>query len=89
MSGLYGANPDELDHLGTALSRQIDAIEGVIATVSAALGGTTWMGPARQRFEADWNGSFTAALRRLNDAFAAAGTDCRARATELRRVMGA
>ena len=28
---LYGANPDELDHLGTTLQRQIDAIQGVLA----------------------------------------------------------
>ena len=42
---LYGANPDELDHLGTTLQRQIDAVQGVISTVSGVLASTTWMGP--------------------------------------------
>jgi hypothetical protein len=89
MSGLYGANPEELDHLGTTLRRQIDAVEGVIAAVAGALGGTTWLGPARDRFQADWEGSFTGALRRMNQAFEAAGQDCLHRSAELRRVMGA
>jgi uncharacterized protein YukE len=86
---MYGANPDQLDHLGATLRRQIDAIEQVVATVSQALGGTEWHGPARQRFEQDWTGSFRSALTRLNQAFDAAGRDCTARAQELRRVMGA
>jgi hypothetical protein len=88
MSTLYGANPDELDHLGTTLRRQIDAIGSVIAAVGAALSGTTWMGPARDRFQADWEGGFTATLHRLNEAFEAGGSDCQRRAAELRRVMG-
>jgi uncharacterized protein YukE len=88
MSSLYGANPDELDHLGATLRRQIDAIDGVLATVGGVLSGTTWMGPARDRFQADWEGVFTSALHRLNEAFGAAGQDCLHRSAELRRVMG-
>jgi uncharacterized protein YukE len=86
---LYGANPDELDHLGTTLQRQIDTIQGVLATVGGVLGGTTWMGPARDRFQQEWDGVFTSALHRLNDAFGAAGQDCRQRSAALRQVMGA
>jgi uncharacterized protein YukE len=88
MSSLYGANPDELEHLGATIRRQIDAIEGVLATVSSVLSGTTWMGPARDRFQADWDGVFTTTLRRLNEAFGMAGDDCVRRSAELRRVMG-
>jgi uncharacterized protein YukE len=89
MVGMYGANPDELEQLGATLRRQIDAIQGVVSTVAGALGSTTWVGPARDRFQADWEGGFTGALHRLNDAFGAAGQDCSQRAGELRRVMGA
>lgn len=85
---LYGANPDELERLGSMLQQQIAAIDAVMATVTHTLAGTTWMGPARQRFEQDWQGSFRSVLTRLNDAFAAAGADCTARAQDLRRVMG-
>lgn len=86
---LYGANPDELERLGTTLNQQIAAIEAVVAAVTQTLAGTTWMGPARDRFEQDWQGSFRSVLTRLNDAFSAAGADCTARAHDLRRVMGA
>lgn len=85
---MYGANPDELERLGTMLQQQIAAIDAVMAAVTQTLAGTTWMGPARQRFEQDWQGSFRSVLTRLNDAFAAAGSDCTARARDLRRVMG-
>ncbi len=88
MSTLYGANPDQLEHLGTTLKRQIEAINSVMSTVTSALSGTTWMGPARDQFEQEWQGSFRSALTRLNDAFEAAGQDCVMRTQELRRVMG-
>lgn len=85
---MYGANPEQLSGLGQNLKRQVDAINGVVATVTSALGGTTWEGPARQQFESEWNGSFRTALNRLNDAFAAAGQDCMNRSDALRQVMG-
>ena len=59
-----------------------------MSTVTSALSGTTWMGPARDQFEQEWQGSFRSALTRLNDAFEAAGQDCVLRTQELRRVMG-
>lgn len=85
---LYGANPEQLESLGATLSRQVAAIEEVSATVTSSLNGTTWTGPARDRFEEEWRSSFRGALDRLNQAFEAAGQDCRLRAQELRRVMG-
>ena len=85
---MYGANPEQLESLGTTLSRQVAGIDAVTAAVTSALAGTTWTGPARDRFEEEWRSSFRGALDRLNQAFEAAGQDCRARAQELRRVMG-
>ncbi len=86
---MYGANPDQLAQLGSTLSRQIETVEQMTRTVDAALDGTVWQGPARDRFGEEWNGSFKQALARLNEAFDLAGRDCVARADELRRVMGA
>lgn len=86
---MYGANPEQLAALGRQLQRQIDHVEAISAAVGSALGGTTWVGPARDRFEAEWNGSFRTALGRLGAAFDAAGRDCLQRSTELQRVMGA
>ncbi|HYN31378.1 MAG TPA: WXG100 family type VII secretion target [Ilumatobacteraceae bacterium] len=86
---MYGANPEQLTTLGTTLTRQIDTIAQLMSTVDGVLNGTTWQGPARERFVEDWNGSFKQALNRLNDAFGLAGRDCVARSEELRRIMGA
>jgi uncharacterized protein YukE len=86
---MYGANPEQLTHLGSTLNRQIDAITSVMSSVDGVLGGTTWQGPARERFVEEWNGSFKQALHKLNEAFGMAGRDCIARSDELRRVMGA
>lgn len=85
---MYGANPEQLASLGRTLRHQITTIESVMSTVSSMLSGTTWVGPARDRFEQDWNTSFRTALGKLNQAFDAAGGDCIARSTELMRVMG-
>jgi uncharacterized protein YukE len=85
---MYGANPEQLTNLGTTLNRQIDTISQLMGTVDSVLNGTTWQGPARERFVEDWNGSFKSALSKLNEAFGMAGRDCIARSDELRRVMG-
>jgi uncharacterized protein YukE len=86
---MYGANPEQLAALGRSLKQQISSIEGVISAVTSALGGTMWVGPARDQFEGDWNTSFRNALGKLNQAFDAAGGDCIARSNDLQRVMGA
>ena len=72
---MYGANPEQLAALGRTLTNQIDAINQLMSTVDGVLNGTTWTGPARDRFGEDWNGSFKQALNRLNEAFDAAGRD--------------
>ena len=85
---MYGANPEQLAQLGRSLKQQMVSIDGVLSTVTSALGGTTWVGPARDRFEHAWNTSFRKALHQLNQAFEAAGSDCIARSADLQRVMG-
>jgi len=86
---MYGANPEQLAALGLTLKQQISSIEGVVSTVGSVLAGTTWLGPARDQFENEWNTTFRNALGRLNQAFDAAGGDCIARSNDLQRVMGA
>ena len=85
---MFGANPEQLDALGRNLQRQIDSVQAITGAVTSALGGTTWVGPARDQFESDWNTTFRTALDRLTQAFDAAGRDCINRSTELQRVMG-
>ena len=77
---MYGADPEQLTALGNTLSAQIEVLHQVT--------GTVWQGPARQRFEQEWYGSFTQVLARLQDALDAAGRDCVNRSLELSRIMG-
>jgi hypothetical protein len=86
---MFGANPEQLVALGRSLQRQIESVNAITSTVTSALGGTTWVGPARDQFESDWTTTFRTALDRLNQAFEAAGQDCINRSADLQRVMGA
>lgn len=85
---MYGANPEQLAALGNSMKQQVESINSVIATVSSALGGTSWEGPARQQFENDWNTTFRNALNQLNQAFERSGADCVRRSNDLQQVMG-
>ena len=85
---IYGADPEQLAQLGRTLTQQIDVVTQTMSTVDSTLAATVWHGPARQRFEQEWNQSFRRALARLNEAFGAAGQDCLARSGELQRIMG-
>jgi hypothetical protein len=85
---MMGANPDELDRLAATLRRQIPALDAVVQAAGSAVTTTVWVGPARDRFVEAWQGQFVPALRRLADAFDAAGGDCGQRAASLRQVMG-
>ena len=85
---IYGADPEQLAQLGRTLTQQIDVITQTVSTVDSTLAATVWHGPARQRFEQEWNQSFRQALARLNEAFGAADQDCLARSGELQRIIG-
>jgi hypothetical protein len=89
MSVSHGANPEQLTALGNTLKNQVEPISSVISLVTGVLSGTSWMGPARDQFESDWNNSFKTALTKLNTAFEAAGADCIRRSADLQVVMGA
>jgi uncharacterized protein YukE len=88
MANVWGADIAQLHALGTKLKSQIEVIDTLIGTVTGALASTTWTGPARDRFEQDWHGSFQSALGNLKEAFDAAGTECQNRSTGLAEVMG-
>lgn len=85
---MYGANVEQLTNLGRSLQRQRESIDAVISTVSSALAGTAWTGPARDQFEQEWNGTFRSALERLKQAFDTAGSDCVRLADDLRVLLG-
>ena len=86
---VYGAVPSELRGFGLKFMAQQESVAAIQQTVVAALGSTTWTGPARDAFEASWNGQFNNALNGLKSAFEAAGREAISRADGLEQVMGA
>ncbi len=85
---MYGANPEQLTSLGTTLTNQIDAVNGIVEHVNGVLENTLWQGPAKERFAELWHGEFRQTFESVKESLGAAGKDCRSRAEELRRVMG-
>ncbi len=86
---VYGAVPSELREFGLRFVAQQENVATIQTTVFTALSGTTWTGPARDQFEAAWNGQFNVALNGLKTAFESAGTEAISRADALEQVMGA
>ena len=87
MSGLIGGDVDQLHQLGDQLKLKRGDIEQIVTAVRGALGGTVWQGAARERFESEWRSSFEPALARMQEAFDAAGTECKSRAAALHAAM--
>ena len=83
----HSANPDELEGLGNTLQGQIELINDIIRRVDSPLNSIVWTGPAKDAFKAEWDSSFKSALGKLNEAFGAAGKDCRDRAAAVRNVL--
>lgn len=84
----HGANPDELEGLGNTLQGQIEIVNKIISDVDSPLNSIVWTGPAKDAFKTEWDTNFKGALSKLNDAFGAAGKDCRDRAMGVRTVLG-
>ena len=69
-AGMYGADPEQLSALGSKLVAQNEAIAAdPVGRARRRSPGTTWQGPARDQFEAEWNDQFNPALNALKDAF--------------------
>ena len=88
MSGMWGGDVDQLNQLGHSLQQRTGDIGEITSTVDAALANTLWTGPARDRFESEWHGSFKSALAKMSEAFTAAGSECKSRATALQQWGG-
>ena len=88
MGASHGATPDELDGIGGTLINQIAIVNKIVSDVDTPLNNSTWIGPARDAFQTEWDGSFKSALTKLNEAFDVAGKDCKNRAEGTRMVLG-
>ena len=89
MSGISGADPEELDRLGEAFLRVRDAVirsKGDIDRMAKAIG---WKGPAAARFAAEWQGGASTALNNAVDDLWHVSRLVRDQANEQRRASDA
>jgi uncharacterized protein YukE len=70
-----GGDLEQLANLRASLLQQSQVIEQLAATVRGQLGGTTWNGPAAERFRGAWASEFEPSLRRLQAALQEAGNE--------------
>lgn len=83
----HSADPTALESLGSTLEKQITMVEQMIRDVDAPLNSIVWTGPAKDAFKTEWDTTFKSALGKLNEAFGAAGLDCKQRAIAVRQVL--
>jgi uncharacterized protein YukE len=83
-----GGDLEQLATLRASLLQQSQVIEQLTATVRGQLGGTTWHGPAAERFRGAWASEFEPSLRRLQAALHEAGNEVGRRRDALLQAGG-
>lgn len=83
-----GGDLEQLATLRASLLQQSQVIEQLTATVRGQLGGTTWHGPAAERFRGAWASEFEPSLRRLQAALHEAGIEVGRRRDALLQAGG-
>ena len=83
-----GGDLEQLATLRASLLQQSQVIEQLTATVRGQLGGTTWHGPAAERFRGAWASEFEPSLRRLQAALHEAGNEVGRRRDALHQAGG-
>lgn len=68
MSSMVGASLEQMQGLEQQFTVDAQAVAEVQRRVSAAVGNTTWTGPAADRFRGEWDSTFVPALARLQEA---------------------
>ncbi|HET7486381.1 MAG TPA: WXG100 family type VII secretion target [Acidimicrobiales bacterium] len=68
MSTMVGASLEQMQGLEQQFTADGQAVGDLQRRISAAVGNTTWTGPAADRFRSEWNTTFVPALSRLQEA---------------------
>ena len=83
-----GANLEDLAALRTAFANHAAALESVATQMRNQLHGTSWQGPASDRFREAWASDFEPTLRRLQTALHEAGAEVARRRDALIQAGG-
>jgi WXG100 family type VII secretion target len=83
-----GGSIDEMQQLRAALEREAQTVAQVAGNVTNQVNGTTWTGPAADRFRAQWEGEFRPVLTQLQQALSAYSQEVARHAEALMRAGG-
>lgn len=65
MEQYVGQVPEDVDALSAEFETKAGDLESLKSAVTAKLGGTTWTGSDRDRFESDWEGSLSQTITQI------------------------
>lgn len=86
MAQFLGQVPEEVDALAADFDAKANDIDTIITALKSKLGSTTWTGADRDRFEGDWDGQLSSALRNVAGALRDAATLARGNADQQRQA---
>ena len=89
MAENIGQVAEDVDLLATEFETKATDLETLSTNISAKLAGTTWTGPDRDRFEADWEGSLSQSIVQVVQVLRSAGQLAAQNAQEQRDASGA
>lgn len=84
MAEYIGQIPEEVDRLADEFEVKAGELDDLKTAITAKLGGTTWTGPDRDRFQADWEGALSQNVTQLVQQLRSAGQQASANAQEQR-----
>ncbi len=89
MAENIGQVAEDVDLLAQEFETRANDLDTLKTNITAKLAGTTWTGPDRDRFEADWEGQLSQTITQIVQALRGAGTLAGQNAQEQRDASGA
>lgn len=83
-AGMQGADLGDMERLKATFTRKAGDVRALQAQINGVVHSAAWTGSAADAFRAQWDGEFSAGLRRLVDALDAQATVVGRRAEAIR-----
>ena len=83
MAGMIGGDLGQMQTLATQLARASEEVRTLQSTITNGVLGTSWTGPASNRFRDAWNGQYKSNLQQLQDALTQLSAEVKNRRTAL------
>jgi uncharacterized protein YukE len=84
-----GNDPEQLDHLSKKFEQEAQQIAQATQQISSQVNSVWWKGPDADRFRNEWEGQFSAQLKKIAEALRQTGTIVRKQAQQQRQTSSA